>query len=269
MKKTTIGIIGCGYWGPNYVRILNELPEAQVRCCCDLEERNLLKIRELYQGLELIKDYKALARDPGLDAVVITTPLKTHFEIAKLFLECGKHVLVEKPFTSTSREAEKLAAIARKKDLTLMVGHVYEYNAAVQKLKEMIDKKELGSLYCCSAERVGLGPIRKQANALWDLATHDISIALYLLGQYPLKVTAVGEHYLQSGINDLVFISLTFPSRVIYNIYVSWIAPEKVRKTTLVGSKAMAVFNDVEKTESLKVYERKFDRDLLDSTPEY
>lgn len=264
-----VAIIGCGYWGPNYVRIFNELEGAKVKYCCDLEENNLLKVKKLYHNLALIKDYKAIAKDGSIDAVIITTPLKTHYEIAKLFLERGKHVLVEKPFTSDSVQAEELMKIAKKKALVLMIGHVYEYNPAVQKLREMIYRKELGSLYYCSAERVGLGPIRKQANALWDLATHDISIALYLLGEYPQKVTAVGEYYLQENIKDLVFISLTFPSRVIYNIYASWIAPEKIRKTTVVGSKGMVVFNDVDKSESLKIYERKFDKNLLDSTPEY
>jgi predicted dehydrogenase len=269
LSMTNIAIIGCGYWGPNYVRIFNELEGGEVKYCCDLEENNLLKVKKLYHNLALIKDYKVIAKDDSVDAVIITTPLKTHYEIAKLFLERDKHVLVEKPFTSDSKQAEELGKIAQKNHLVLMVGHVYEYNPAVQKLREMIHKKELGSLYYCSAERVGLGPIRKQANALWDLATHDISIALYLLGEYPQKVTAVGEYYLQENIKDLVFINLTFPSRVIYNIYASWIAPEKIRKTTVVGSKGMAVFNDVDKSESLKIYERKFDKNLLDSTPEY
>jgi len=150
-----------------------------------------------------------------------------------------------------------------------MVGHVYEFNPTIQRLRDMIRRKCLGSVYCCNAERVGLGPIRKHANALWDLATHDISIALYLLEEYPQRVTAVGEYYLQKDIKDFVFVSLTFPSRIVYNIYVSWIAPEKIRKTTIVGSKGMAVFDDVDKTESLKVYERKFDTNLLDSTPKY
>lgn len=264
-----IAIIGCGYWGPNYIRIFNELEEGRVKCCCDLEENNLSKTKKLYPDLELVKDYKEVFKDPEIDAVIITTPLKTHYEIAKLCLEHKKHVLVEKPFTADSIQAEELEKIARKNKVVLMVGHVYEYNPAVQKLREMINKKELGSIFYCNAERVGLGPIRKHANALWDLATHDISIALYLLGEYPENVTATGEYYLQKDINDFVFVSLTFPSRVVYNIYVSWIAPEKIRKTTIVGSKSMVVFDDVNKSESLKIYERKFDTNLLDSTPEY
>lgn len=264
-----IAIIGCGYWGPNYVRIFNELEEGKVKCCCDLEENNLLKVKKLYHNLHMVKDYKKVAEDPDINAAIITTPLKTHYEIAKLFLKNKKHVLVEKPFTADSSQAEELKKIAKKNNVVLMVGHVYEFNPAVQRLREMIQKKELGSVYYCNAERVGLGPIRKHANVLWDLATHDISIALYLLGEYPQKVTAVGEYYLQKDIKDFVFVSLTFPSRFVYNIYVSWIAPEKIRKTTIVGSKCMVVFDDVNKSESLKIYERKFDTDLLGSTPEY
>ncbi len=237
--------------------------------CCDLEDKNLAKIKNLYPSTITTKDYRGMAQDRDLEAVVVTTPLNTHFEIAKFFLEKGKHVLIEKPFTSTSREAEELMAIAERKKLVLMAGHVYSFNPGIRKLKEILDKGELGELYYLSTERVGLGPIRKHASALWDLATHDICIAIHLLGQSPDKVTAEGESYIQKGVEDIVFLSLKFPKRVFCNVHATWIAPEKIRKVTVVGSRGMAVFDDVSKSEMIKVYERIIDKGLLDSTPEY
>lgn len=262
----SIGVIGCGYWGPNYVRIFNELKNSKMEYCCDLYEENLNKIKKLYPEMKITKDYKELVGN--VDAVVVTTPLNTHYEIGKYCLENGKHVLMEKPFTSTSEQGKKLMEIAAKNGLTLMVGHVFEYNLGVRKLKEIMQSK-LGDIYYIRGERIGLGPIRKHANALWDLATHDISMALYLLDEFPEKVSAGGESYIQDGVEDLIFLTLKFPSGIIYNIHASWIAPEKIRKTTVVGSKGMAVFDDVNKSEMLKVYEREINKKLLDSTPEY
>lgn len=264
-----IAVIGCGYWGPNYIRIFNELGEARIICCCDLEEKNLLKIKKNYPKIRVETDYHKVARDINIDAVIITTPLNTHYALAKLCLENGKHILVEKPFTSNSQEAQDLIRIANKNKRILMVGHVYEYNPGIIKLKEIIKKGSLGNIYYAYAERLGLGPIRKHANALWDLAVHDISVAFYLLGETPQEVIAVGEYYIQKGIKDIVFVSLKFPSRLIYNFYTSWIAPEKIRRTSVVGSKGMAVFDDVNKSEILKIYKRTINSGLLDSTPAY
>jgi len=263
-----IAVIGCGYWGPNYVRIFNELKESKVICCCDLDKNNLNKMKGLYPFVTTTEDYKKIAKDPNIDGIVITTPLNAHYEIAKFCLERKKHVLIEKPFTSNSKQGEELMQIAKDNNLILMVGHVYEYNSGIRKLKEIM-KEKLGKIYYINAERVGLGPIRKHANVLWDLATHDISIALFLLGTLPKEVTAMGGSYIQENIEDLVFVSLKFPNGVIYNINASWIAPEKVRKTTVIGSKGMAVFDDVNKSEMLKVYEREIDKNSLNSTPKY
>lgn len=268
-KMVNISVIGYGYWGPNYVRIFNELKASKISHCCDLNEENLAKVKRLYPTIKTTKDYREIAKDPSIDSVVVTTPLNTHYEIAKYCLENGKHVLIEKPFTSSSKEAEELMKIAEKNDLVLMAGHVYEYHPGIRKLKEIIENGNLGSIYYMSAERVGLGPIRKYASALWDLATHDISIALYLLGELPEKVTAEGESYIQEGVPDLVFLTLKFPNGVLCNIHASWIAPEKIRKITLVGSRSMAVFDDVEKSKMLRIYEREIDKSLLDSTPKY
>lgn len=263
-----IAVIGCGYWGPNYVRIFNELKDSKVLYCCDLDEKNLSKMKSLYPLVKKTEDYKKIAEDPNIHAVVVTTPLNTHYEITKYCLKRKKHVLVEKPFTSNFKQGNELMKIATKNDLILMIGYVYEYNPGIRKLKEIMEEK-LGNIYYISAERVGLGPIRKHANALWDLTSHDISIALFLLNALPEKVTAWGESYIQDGVEDLVFVNLKFPNGVIYNIHASWIAPEKIRKITVVGHKGMAIFDDVKKSEMLKVYEREINKSLLDSTPEY
>ncbi|WP_445475522.1 Gfo/Idh/MocA family protein [Methanococcoides methylutens] len=263
-----IGVIGLGYWGPNYVRIINELNESIVEYCCDLDPNNLNKVNDLSASTKTTTDYMEMAKNPNIDAVVITTPINTHFKIAKDFLLNGKHVLIEKPFTNTSKEAMELIKIAEEKNLILMVGHVYAYNPGVQKLKEVINEG-IGDLYYVRAERMGLGPIRKHANALWDLGTHDISIATYLFDSMPESVSAEGVSYIQANVEDVAFLTLKFPNNVIYNIHSSWFAPEKIRKTTAVGSSSMIVFDDVNKSETIKIYDRSIDKSLLDSSPEY
>lgn len=263
-----VSVVGLGYWGPNYVRILNELKDCKVGYCCDLDQKNLVKIKNLSLDAKTTIDYLEVAKSPDVDAVIITTSLNSHFKLAKDFLKNGKHVLIEKPFTSTSKEATELIEIAEKENLALMVGHVYVYNPGVQKLKEILTNKG-GNLYYVRAERLGLGPIRKHANALWDLCTHDISIATYLLDSMPESVSAEGASYIQENVEDMVFLTLKFPNKVVYNIYASWIAPEKIRKTTTVGSDVMVVFDDANKSEMIKVYDRTIDKGLLNSTAEY
>ncbi len=264
-----MGLVGCGYWGPNYIRVLNALKEARLRYCCDLNKANLVKIKRQCPDIRTTTDYGSIAKNPAVDAVIITTPGDSHYKIAKSCITNGKHVLVEKPFVSTSKEAMELIRIARKEKVVLMVGHIYEYHPGIMKLKEIIEKGTLGEIFYGHAERAGLGPIRKYANVLWDLATHDIAIALYILNEFPREVDAVGGCYLQKKVDDIVFLNLRFPSGAIYNIYASWIAPEKIRKTTVVGSKGMSVFDDVNKAATLRIYERTIHREFLDSTPEY
>ncbi|MFH1996610.1 MAG: Gfo/Idh/MocA family oxidoreductase, partial [Candidatus Omnitrophota bacterium] len=259
----------CGYWGPNYVRVFDSLKNSKVQYCCDLEAKNLSKIKKICPSAKMERSYKKIATSSDVDAVVIATPLDKHYEIAKHFLSHKKHVLIEKPFTPTVKEGMELVEIAEKNKLTLMVGHVYEYNPGIQELKELIRKKKLGNVYYIHAKRIGLGPIRKYASALWDLATHDISVALYLLDELPEKVTAVGGSYIQSKVQDMVFVSMKFPSKIIFNVYASWIAPEKIRTISVIGSRAMVVFDDVNKSETLKIYDRQIEKALLDSTPEY
>lgn len=264
-----IGVIGCGYWGPNYVRVFNELPESRVKWCCDLDKKNLENIKKLYPEIKVTKDYKKIAKDSEIDAAVIVTPVKTHYKIAKYFLKEGKHLLVEKPFTNKVLQAEELIKIAKAKHSVLMVSHVYLYNPGIRALEEIIRKKRLGKIYYLKTERTGLGPIRKQASVLWDLAPHDIYIVLYLLKKSPLKVSAEGNSFLQKGIEDFVNLNLKFRKNIFCTIYASWFSPEKVRKLTVVGSRGMAIFDDVNKQDMLKIYERKINKKLFNSAPEY
>lgn len=268
-KPLNMAIVGLGYWGPNYARIIHKLAEGNLLWCADLNEENLKKIKERYPNIKTTTNYGEIVADPELDAVLVITPVSSHYEITKCFLEKGKHVLVEKPFTETVEQAEDLTRLAKSKNLILMVGHVYLFNPAVSKLKELIETDQLGDVYYIKAERVGLGPIRKQASALWDLATHDVSVALYLIGIEPIGVSAQGGAYLQNGVEDFVNLILRFPQKIFASTFASWYAPEKTRKTIVVGSKGMVVFDDVNKKETLKLYRRGIDTNLLNVTPEY
>ena len=262
-------LVGFGYWGPNYLRVLRELGKCNIRYCCDLDGSKLENIKKIYPDIMIARDYKAVLKGHKIDAAVVVTPLNTHYKIVKFFLEHKKHVLVEKPFTSTSEEAKELINIAKKNRLVLMVGHVYKHNPGITALRDIIKKGKLGKIYYLKAERMGLGPVRRQTSALWDLATHEIYIALYLLGKMPLSVYAHGGSYIQKYIEDFVDLSFIFPDNISCTICASWFAPEKIRRVTVVGSKGMAVFDDVNKTEMLKIYEREINEAPLYSTSEY
>ena len=232
-------IVGVGYWGPNYARIFNELETAELCYCCDLDEKNLKKIKNLYPIVRTTKDLKEVVESPDIDVIVITTPLNTHYKIAKYCLENKKHLLVEKPFVSKTKEGEELIEIAKRNNLTLMVGHVFEYNPGIRKLKEIITDRKLGEIYYINAERFGLGPIRKQANALWDLATHDIDVMRYLLGSEVERVYAEIERKAHESCEDLLSGSLRFSNGVIGVLDVNWLTPTKVRQLAVLGEGGM------------------------------
>jgi predicted dehydrogenase len=269
MKTIQFGVIGLGYWGPNYVRVINELEETKLKYCCDLEGEKLEKLEKLYNSIQITKNYKDVIQDPEIDAVVIITPPNTHYAIGRDCLEHNKHVLIEKPLATSSKDCKELIKLADEKKRILMVGHVYKYNPGVRKIKDLISNGEIGKIFYCSAMRIGLGPIRKHASALWDLAIHDVTIATYILNSLPDSVNAIGESYIQEGIEDVAFLTFNFPNKIKYNINVSWYSPEKIRETLVVGSKKMVIFDDVNKTESIKIFERKLDKGLLNSTPQY
>jgi len=259
MDILRVGVIGYGYWGPNLTRNLFELPASEVVAISDLSEENLKRAKLKYPDIVLTTDYKQLF-DMGLDAVVVSTPPKTHFPIAKDCLLNDLHVLVEKPITLNSKHAEELIELADKRSLTLMVGHTFEYNSSVQAMKDFIDEGELGDLYYIDAARLNLGLFQSDSNVLWDLAPHDLSILMYLLGQNPVSVSAHGMPCAFEGIYDLAKLSLLFPNDLMAYIHVSWIDPAKVRRVTVVGSKKMAVFNDLGTDGKIKIYDKGVER---------
>lgn len=259
MDRMKIGVIGCGYWGPNLIRNFVEIPASDVVIVADLNEERLSKIKASYPQISITKDYRDFF-DLGLDAVVIATPPATHYHLAKECLLQNLHVLVEKPMTVSSEQAEELIELAKSQDLVLMVGHTFEYNAAVHTLKQLVDSGELGQIYYVDAARLNLGLFQKDMNVLWDLAPHDISILLYILDRIPISVSAHGMPFVFEGIHDVVYMNLVFPDNILAHIHVSWLDPCKVRRITIVGSKKMVVYNDILNVEKIKIYDKGVDR---------
>jgi predicted dehydrogenase len=234
----------------------------------DRKEDQLERARSKYPEVVLKRDYKDLF-DMDLDAIVISTPPKTHFEIAKDCLSHNLHVLVEKPMVLNSSDAEELIELAKSKDLTLMVGHIFEYNSAVLEMKKYIDSQELGDVYYIDTARLNLGLFQSDSNVLWDLAPHDISTLLYLLGQAPVSVSAHGMACVTEGVHDLAYLNLVFPNNLMAFIHVSWLDPSKVRRITIVGSKKMAVYNDLGAEGKIKIYDKGVDPEYTDTYGEF
>ncbi len=255
MDRIRLGVIGYGYWGPNLARAFYDLPCSELVAIADQKEEQLKRAVRRHPGVALVTDYRDFF-EMNLDAVVISTPPKTHFPIAKDCLLNGLHTLVEKPLTLTSADAEELIELARSGQRTLMVGHTFEYNSAVQAMKGYVDRKELGDLYYIDTARLNLGLYQRDTNVLWDLAPHDISILLYLLQQQPVSVSAQGVPCVVSGVYDVAYLSLIFPNNLTAYVHVSWLDPRKVRRVTVVGSKKMVVFNDLEGEGRIKVYDK-------------
>ena len=255
VESLKLGVIGCGYWGPNLIRNFVEISTSEVVIVADLKEERLAHIKASYPQIMVTKDYQDLFNQ-NLDAVVIATPPATHYSFAKECLEHGMHVLVEKPITINSQHAEELIELSKKKSLVLMVGHTFEYNAAVHTLKSLIDSGELGQIYYVDAARLNLGLFQRNLNVLWDLAPHDISILLYILDRVPISVNAHGMPFVFEGVQDVVYLNMVFPDNILAHVHVSWLDPCKVRRVTVVGSKKMVVYNDVESLEKIKIYDK-------------
>jgi len=255
MDATRIGVIGCGYWGPNLIRNFVELPTAKMVAVADLDEGRLDHIGSRFPQIQLTQDYHDLF-DMDLDAIVVATPPATHFSISQDCLANNLHVLVEKPITLKSKDALKLIELAEEKDLVLMVGHTFEYNSAVHALKKIIDSGEIGKILYIDSARLSLGLFQPDSNVLWDLAPHDISILLYLLEQDPISVSAQGMACAIPGVYDNVYMNMTFPDNILAHVHVSWLDPCKVRRTTIVGSKKMVVYNDIDNNEKIKIYDK-------------
>ena len=253
---TTLGLIGFGYWGPNYARILSRLQEVRLKWICDMNE-DLLKIAQTdFPKINVSTNYLEVLKDKTVDAVVIATPVTTHAALVKSALEYGKHVLVEKPLTTSSKLAEQLFATASRHKLRLFVGHTYLFHPAVIKLKSLLKKQLLGKPLFFICQRTNFGPIRKDVNVLWDLASHDISTLLFLTGSEVVSISASGTNYIDPDIADLANINLIFANGTFASILVSWLAPVKVRQVTVVGEQKMAVFDDTSISKSLQVVDK-------------
>jgi predicted dehydrogenase len=258
MSTIKVGCIGYGYWGPNLARNFNGLPDAELVAIADLKEANLKRAQAPYPQAVLTKDYRDLF-NLGLDAVVISTPPITHFSIAKDCLEHNLHVLIEKPMTAKSEQAEELIQLAGERGLTLMVGHTFEYNSAVLALKKYMQDGVLGQIYYLDIARLNLGLFDRDSNVLWDLAPHDISILYFLLQQNPISISAQGSQCVFKGIFDVAYLNLIYPNNIRAHIHVSWLDPCKVRRVTVVGSKKMVVYNDIETEQKIKIYDKGVD----------
>jgi predicted dehydrogenase len=244
-KQVGVAILGCGYWGINYVRVLSEFPEAQVVVVCDQRQDRLAEVGRRFPNVRLTTDIDDALQVDGVDAAVICTQAKTHHNIARRCMIAGKHVLIEKPVTTTVADAEDLIALSKTTGTILMVGHTFIYNSGIRKIKEYLTRGEIGRIYYVYARRTNLGPIRQDVNALWDLAPHDVSIFNYLLDSTPDWVSAVGVKVLQNGREDVGFMSLGYPNGIVGHIHVSWADPNKVREVVVVGSDKRIAFNDL------------------------
>jgi len=255
-KPIRVGVVGFGYWGPNLVRNIDRLADAELVAACDLSEPNLAKLQGLYPHAATTTDMASFLADYDLDAVVVATSAPSHFALAKQVIAAGKHCYVEKPLTLKADEAAELVRMADEAGVILFVGHLMEYHSAVNWIRDYIASGDLGDVLYLYAQRLNLGKVRTEENAFWSLAPHDVSIALYLLGEAPDYVSATGAAYLNKGVHDTVFASLHFPSGKMANIHVSWLDPHKVRKLTIVGTKKMLVFDDMQATEKIWIYDK-------------
>jgi len=265
MGKINLGMVGLGYWGPNLLRNFTQLDGCKVKTCCDLDEIALKRLKLQYPDINTTDNYTSLLDDPEIHAVVLAVSAVKHYELAKLAILNNKHVFVEKPLTLNVCHAEELIQLAQQNNVKLMVGHLMEYHPAIEKLKQMIQNQELGDIYYLYSQRVNLGRIRKDENALWSLAPHDISIIMYLLESEPINASAKGQSYLQEGIEDVVFLNMEFPNKIMANVQLSWLDPHKIRKTTIVGSKKMVVFDDTDQSEMIRIYDKGVSNPSYDS----
>ena len=254
-----IAVVGCGYWGPNLIRNFNVLSECEVKLVCDTDADRLAHMKMLYPHVETALEFDHVVNTAEIDAVAIATPTRLHYEMAKKTLRAGKHTFVEKPMTSSVTEAEELIELAGEKKLTLMVGHTFVYSSAVRKIKETVDSGELGEILYISSRRLNLGLFQKNINVAWDLAPHDISIILYILNEAPVSVNCQGKAHVHPKVEDVTNMTLNFGNGSLATIQSSWLDPNKVRETTFVGQKRMLVYDDLQTTEKLKIYDKRIE----------
>jgi predicted dehydrogenase len=251
-----IGIIGCGYWGLNYIRVLVELPQSAVLVASDQQTDRLDLVKKRFPTVRTDPKWESVLENGDIEALVISTPATTHHALARECLLHGKHVMIEKPMTTDVEGAEELVALADDRQLVTMVGHTFLYNTGIKKMKTCIESDEFGKVYYLHGTRTNMGPIRQDVNAIWDLAPHDVSIFNYLVGKQPNWVSAVGGRVLGNTREDVGFITLHYPSNIVGNVHVSWADPSKVRKVVVVGSNRRMAFDDMNATEQVRIFEK-------------
>ncbi|HVL30815.1 MAG TPA: Gfo/Idh/MocA family oxidoreductase [Solirubrobacteraceae bacterium] len=259
-RPVRVGIVGLGYWGPNIARNIEALAGAELAWCCDVRDEVRERLAAVHRRARFTADVDDLLADDDLDAVVVATPVPTHAELASRVLRAGKHCFVEKPLAQSVADGERAVAAARESGGVLMVGHLLEYHPGVRRLKEIADSGELGEIHYIYSNRLNLGQLRADENALWSLGAHDISVILHLAGQDPSEVSARGESYMRDGVEDVVFAFLRFPSGLSAHLHLSWLDPHKERRFTVVGSQRMATFDDMDLERKVTVYDKGFDQ---------
>ncbi len=250
-----VGVVGCGYWGPNLIRNLRSLPDCEMRMMCDVQPGRLAHLKTVYPEVQDTVDFPAMLAEGGLDAVAIATPVGRHYEMAKASLLAGKHTFIEKPMARSSAECEELIELARSRGLVLMVGHTFLYSAPVRRIKEIIDAGDIGPVRYLNCRRLNLGLFQKDINVTWDLAPHDISIILHLMGEPPLAVNCQGIANVTPGVEDVTSLCLSFPRGRFAIVQSSWLDPRKVREITIVGARRMIVYDDLQTQEKLKIFD--------------
>jgi predicted dehydrogenase len=255
-----VAAVGCGYWGPNVIRNLSEVRGFDLRWVCDADPDRLGPVAQRYPTARPSTDIDEIFADSSVDAIYLATPVSTHYRLVRRALESGMHVLVEKPLATTVDQAEELAELAATRGLTLLVGHTFVFSPPVRKIKELIDADTLGPIYYVETTRVNLGLFQKDVSVLWDLGPHDVSILMYWLGEVPRQVSARGRSYLGEALEDVAFLTLEFPSGILAQLQISWLAPSKLRRTSIVGRQRMIVYDDLEPVEKVKIFDRGVDR---------
>ena len=251
-----LGVIGVGYWGPNIIRNAISNHNFRVPKCSDLKQQRMDYITSLYPTIKTTKKYSDIINDPEIDAVAICTPVFSHFEIASAALKAGKHILIEKPMTSTAAQAEELINLAEQKNLTVLVDHTFLFTGAVRKIKEIIDSGNIGEIYYFDSVRVNLGLFQHDVNVAWDLAPHDISVMDYLIGRSAESIVATGSDHVGNGLEDVAYVTVFYPDNIIAHIHVNWLSPVKIRQTQISGTKKMIVWDDNSPSEKIKVYDK-------------
>lgn len=256
MKEIKVGVIGCGYWGPNLIRNFNDNYLTDVQYACDLNMERLERIKVRYPHINTTTDYKELLKNRSIHAIAIATPVLTHYKLVMESLEAGKHVLVEKPLAGSVREAEKLANLACKKGLVLLVDHTFIYTGAMKRIKEFVSSGDIGDMYYFDSVRINLGLFQNDTNVIWDLAPHDFSIMDFLLNEKPLSVSASGVSHTVGGMEDMAYITVRFSGSMMAHFHVNWMSPVKIRRIIVGGNKKMLLYDDMDPAEKIKIYDK-------------